>query len=215
MKSLSRPGSHRRAVREPAAGRKPAYPAQMTAAKESGSQSREPMPADSPRTLRDGRGESAGGGSRRLPQTGPDTDSCLGVKGHGLDYKVCRPSRSVLRAGIFTLFHPADAAVAVRPGDRAGPAACVRIMCWYPSVPPAWPSCARRGWGRSRSSAAKCRRCDRVLDPFGQPLPGTGPARPRLLRGAMPGGPRCSAAVRLAGAAFRAGCHSACTSPRC
>jgi hypothetical protein len=89
-------GSHRRAVREPAAGRKPRIPgADDGGPRNPGSQSREPMPADSPRTLRDGPGRICRRRlPARLPQTGPDTRFVPGgPRGHGLNHKVCRPSR--------------------------------------------------------------------------------------------------------------------------
>ena len=58
------PGSHWRAVREPAAGRKPGKPGAHDAwSRNPGSQLREPLPSDCPGLSATPRGESAGGGS--------------------------------------------------------------------------------------------------------------------------------------------------------
>ena len=86
-------GSRRRAVQEPAAGRKPGKPGAYDAwSRNPGSQLREPLPCDCPGLAATPRGESAGGGSPpdslRPAQT---PDSCLGVKGSPVQIRPSRP----------------------------------------------------------------------------------------------------------------------------
>ena len=213
-------GSHRRAVREPAAGRKPGIPgADDGGPRNRGSQSREPMPADSPRTLRDGPGRIC---RRRLPpnflRPVQTPDSCLGVKGSRARLQSLPSFTQAFFAQAFFTFDfiPQTLPSLFGPVDRAGPAACVRDYAAGTRRCRLLGRAVRGvGWGRSRSSAAKCRRCDRVLDPFGQPLPGTG--APRVLGSCAAQCLAVLVAQRPSGwpaAAFRAGCHSACTSPR-
>ena len=108
------PGSHWRAVREPAAGRKPGKPGVYDGgSRNPGSQLREPMPSGSPGLTATSRGESAGGGSPpdslRPAQT---PDSCLGVKGSPVQIRPSRPvvsrsgAASPNRRGGLKIFRP-------------------------------------------------------------------------------------------------------------
>ena len=128
---MKSPVSPRGATDEPYGSQRragnPAYPAQMTTGQGiRGANRGSQCPLTPPGLAATARGESAGGGSPpdflRPVQT---PDSCLGVKGHGLNYKVCRPSRKRL-AQAFTF----DFIPRTLPGRcsarLAGPAACVR-----------------------------------------------------------------------------------------
>ena len=221
---MKSPVSPRGATDEPYGSQRragnPAYPAQMTAGQGIGGANHgSQCPLTPPGLSATARGESAGGGSPpdflRPVQT---PDSCLGVKGSRARLQSLPSFTQAFFAQAFFTFDfiPQTLPSLFGPVDRAGPAACVRDYAAGTRRCRLLGRAVRGvGWGRSRSSAAKCRRCDRVLDPFGQPLPGTG--APRVLGSCAAQCLAVLVAQRPSGwpaAAFRAGCHSACTSPR-